>query len=188
MDEALEQQIDSLLDAQNYNAALTAIEDGYGPEILGYMIARARRRVDAEDAFGNFREAIVKGIRSFRRLCSVRNWLYVVARNELSSFLKSGVPQAVTLQSDAAAAPTPPSTWLKSQAGRDLSTLRGFLDDDEQEILILRIDRELPFADIAQILSVPPDAMVSEESARQRFQRAKAKLAELYEQGAHLRT
>jgi DNA-directed RNA polymerase specialized sigma24 family protein len=54
-----------------------------------------------------------------------------------------------------------------------LVALRQELPEEMQTLLILRVDRELSFAEIGQVLEM------EEEAARQKFKRAKDKLKEM---------
>ena len=67
----------------------------------------------------------------------------------------------------------PTATFDKTSVRDRMAALRRHLGTDEQNVLTLRIDRELPWRDVAMILDE------DEATLRKRFERTKRKLREL---------
>ena len=61
-----------------------------------------------------------------------------------------------------------------------MGRLRGQLSPAEQSLLILRVDRGLPWSEVAEIMSSPDEPLDSSTVAK-RFQRVKARLRKLAE-------
>lgn len=151
----------------------------YGPEILGWLIGVVKDETAAEDICQHFSIALWKGLPSFRWESSLRVWAYKIAWHELIRFQKakekrkeqqfntseiSGLAQAVTSLH---------MVLRKKQEASRLVELRQELPEEMQTLIILRIDREMSFGEIAQVLEI------EEDTARQKFKRAKDKLKEL---------
>jgi RNA polymerase sigma-70 factor, ECF subfamily len=61
----------------------------------------------------------------------------------------------------------------------ELRVLREQLDPEDHEILLLRLDRELPWRDIARILGGDDQITVRAAALRKRFERTKERLRKL---------
>ena len=181
--ESLARSIDERLDAGDYDGALVRALDGYGPEILGFLVGRLRARHLADEAYASFAEAIVKGIRRFERTCSFRTWAYVIARREAVRVSRASRLDLVgDSQLQALAAPVASSvpSYLNSEAKTRLARARELLSEEERELLFLRIDRNLPWEEVSLIVS-SPDAPLTAGNCRKRFQRLLQKLRGLYD-------
>jgi DNA-directed RNA polymerase specialized sigma24 family protein len=76
-----EPSIRAAWDAQDFQSAATRALEAYGQEILSFLIARLRAASDGEEAFSIFAEDFWKGLPGFGSRCSVRGWMYTLARN-----------------------------------------------------------------------------------------------------------
>jgi RNA polymerase sigma-70 factor (ECF subfamily) len=177
-----EARIAGHLDAGDFRAAATTAIQEYGPEILGYLFPIVRDADLAADAFSRFAEDLWKGIRSFRRDSSFRNWAYRIAWNAACDELDdpyrrrgrrlltnevSGLVEKVRTNS---------AEFLKPEAHEKLERLRALLTPDEQALLTLYANRGLSWREVAQALS-RPGRRLSEAAVRKRYQRIKEKLA-----------
>lgn len=181
----LENRIAQWLSKRDFDAALTAIEEGYGPELFGFIRMRTATLSDAEDAYGDFRLAMVRGIRTFQQRSAVRTWAYVVARNELLASNRRRIGRAQVMSEVPPGSQPEPTdtrpTWQRTTGFARLGQLRALLDDEEQELFVLRVDREMPFSEIALVLSSgSPNSLISAEACKQRFHRLKDKLVQLH--------
>lgn len=177
----------ALLAERDYRSAAEAVMREYGPGIRGLLLTIFRRNPDAaEDAFSLFAENLWRHLGEFRGEASVRTWVYCVARNAAISVTRDGwrrLGQRLETQEAERLAEevrTRSALRLERQSSA-LNTLRDALDLDEQTLLTLRLDERLPWNEIALIMSSggePLDATVM----RKRFERLKAKLAELARQ------
>lgn len=189
-----EHAVRTLLQSRDYDAALTLTIRGYGPELLGWMEAQLRDAGQAREAFAWFAEDLWHSLRAFRGECSIRTWAYAVARNSVNRFRQRGaavpfegvVLSAVSRASVLMVAPLTPDSRLAKEQRLDLvERLRGELDEDDQALLTLRIDKGLNWREVAIVLTfvgqVPGEEELTREEARlrKRFQLVKARLRKL---------
>jgi RNA polymerase sigma-70 factor (ECF subfamily) len=187
----LEEEIRVHCDAGRHGAAATAAIKGYGPEILGYLVATARTDVDATDAFSLLCEDLWRGLPRFRFASSVRTWAYTIARHALYRVVRDPERRRAKVQpSDAPelaqladAVRTTTLMHLRTEVKDKVAALRAQLDEEDRTILILRIDRKMSWQDIARVLaeSEVADSELTRRSAalRKRFERIKERLRRL---------
>jgi RNA polymerase sigma-70 factor (ECF subfamily) len=186
----LEHRVRALCGAGDHHAATTAAIEGYGPELLGFLVVMMRDEHDASDVFGDLCVRLWRGLPSFRWDSSLRTWLYILARRACWKFRDKGrahdyVPLSGVPEIDAVAQRVRTTTFARRYERRDLvQRLRAKLSTDEQALLTLRLDRELEWTDIARILADtdPRDEVtLARESAalRKKFERLKLKLRQL---------
>ncbi len=186
---ALSEAVRACLAAGEVAGATTRIVEGYGPQILGFLVALTRCDADAHDAFSQFCEDLWRGLPGFRWQSSLRTWSYTLARNALCRqraasqrhgphLALSDAPELAGLAAHVRTA-TPESRRTETRAR--FAALRERLDPDDHTLLILRIDRRMPWHDIAEILGGPaePAALRRRAAAlRKRFERLKVTLRE----------
>lgn len=176
----LEAELAALLDRNELARAATTMIRGYGSELLGYLVAILRNPDWARDVFSQFCEDAWRGLPAFRRECSVRTWCYVLAWNAARRFDKEAYRRRVRHfqtgeLSDIVQQVTSGTVAVdRSRAAR----LRQQLSELDQTLLILRIDRELSWEEVARVLSTPEEPQ-SEEALRKRFERVKTRLRTL---------
>lgn len=185
--EALEASLLDLLEGGRLSEAATAAIRGYGPQILGYLGSVLRDDGLADEAFSRFAEDLWKGIAGFRRESSFRTWAYRVAWSaardlQTEAFRKRGrrletaeVSKVVQEVRSSSAA------FLKESARDKLEQLRRSLSAEDQTLLILRINRELSWKEVAQVLATA-EVPVDEAALRKRFERVKTRLRKLAEE------
>jgi RNA polymerase sigma-70 factor (ECF subfamily) len=178
-------------DAGDLRGATTAAIRLYGPEILGLLCSMHRDEDEASDAFSMFAERLWMSMARFEWKCSMRTWAYVVARRASHDVRRAEhrhAKRAVAL-SDAedltelvAKVRTATMTILRTETKSELQKLRGELAEDDQLLVVLRVDRQLAWDDLARVFD--PDADPKKESARlrKRFQLVKEKLFALGKQ------
>src|SRR5216684_1909300 len=176
--EAAEAEIAHLLESNDLPSAAAAIVREYGPAILAYLAALAREEDRADDAFSQFCEDLWRGLGGFRRDASVRTWVYKLAwhawlRNEREPYRRRARPLATEVRSTTA-------LHLRSKAKDAVARLREQLTPAEQSLLVLRIDRDLSWSDVASVMSTPEEHLDAQTVAK-RFQRVKARLRKLAE-------
>jgi RNA polymerase sigma-70 factor (ECF subfamily) len=174
------------LDAGDFPGAAAETVRSYGAEILGYLYATLRDETAADEVFAQFSEDLWKGLSRFRRLCSMRTWAYRLAWEALSRFrrdpyrrraqpLRTGEWSQVAAQVRDQTAP-----YLRSAVRSKVAVLRERLTPAEQTLLILRVDRGLSFAEIAEVLR-GRDRRAGVVTLRKRYDRLKKKLRRLAE-------
>jgi RNA polymerase sigma-70 factor, ECF subfamily len=193
MNEALERDVRRACEAGELRTATTATLETYGPEVLGYLCGVAGNEEDAREVFAIFAEDLWNGIGGFRWACTLRGWVYTLARHALARFradqarrVRRHAPVSAASQVAARVISTTPA-YLASTARARLEALRAALEPGEQELLILRNDRGLSWPEIAQILHGVADlgdAARARESAslRKRHERLLKRLRALYEE------
>ena len=189
----LEEEIRDHCAAGRFSEATTAAIEGYGPEVFGYLTAAARDELDADEAFSVFCERVWRGLPAFRFDASVRTWAYRIARNALCDQARaphhkrkvvtpSASPELARLAQEVRSATRP---YLQTEAKAQIARLRESLDEDDRTLLILRVDRNLGWNAIAQVMFSEeddlPDAELRKRAAalRKRFERIKGRLRRL---------
>jgi len=193
-DDALAAAVRARLASGDLAAATTLVVQGHGPQILGYLTAMARHEADAHDAFSQFCEDLWRGLPGFMGRSSLRTWCYVLARNALhrqrsrapqrhgAHLALSQVPELSELAERLRTA-TP--DFMRSETRSRFAVLRDRLDPDDRTLLILRVDRRMPWRDIAEVLADQDEALAPADLARRaaalrkRFERLKQSLREL---------
>jgi RNA polymerase sigma-70 factor (ECF subfamily) len=193
-DVASEQTLSALLDGARFDEATTLALERYGSELLAFIHVRLRDLGAAREAYAWMAEDIWRGMPGFRRQCSMRTWVYSIARNAAARFAQrelAGRQRDVPiseLSRQSALAVKLPSTDVHDRLAR----IRAQLDDDEQSLLTLRVDKNMDWSEVALVMlgdgsGDEPDAetLVREAARlRKRFQLLKAKLRSLAESEA----
>jgi RNA polymerase sigma-70 factor (ECF subfamily) len=163
----------------------------YGMEISGFLHVLVRDdQALAEDAFSETCAALVESFPAFRWGSSFRTWAYAIARRVFADLLRD--PHArkrrplptEELERLASGVRTATATFMRTDTKEHVRRLRARLDPEEQAILTLRIDRELAWREIAQVLEDDPaigEAELERAAAalRKRFERIVGKLRAL---------
>jgi RNA polymerase sigma-70 factor (ECF subfamily) len=184
---ALEAQIEHHLERRELDKAATVALKGYGPQILAYLLTLMHDETAAHEVFSQFSEDLWHGLPEFRRQCTFYTWAYQIAwhaskRFYRDGFRKHGQPLAseeVSKLVEEVRANTAP--YLKTDAKDAIARVREQLDPEEQTLLTLRIDRQMSWKEISEVLS-PQDGPVAEPALAKRFERIKQKVRKIAEQ------
>jgi RNA polymerase sigma-70 factor (ECF subfamily) len=183
IDQELEATIANHLASGDLSAAATAALQGLGPQILGYLTATLRDDDVAYDVFGQFSEELWKSIGTFRAESSFKTWAYklvmhAVGRHRRDPYRRRG--QAMGSEASAIAldirSRTPP--FKRTEVKDKIAKLRESLDPEDQTLLFLRIDQNLPWNEVAAIMSAEGEP-VEAATLRKRLERAKERLRKL---------
>jgi RNA polymerase sigma-70 factor (ECF subfamily) len=188
--EALELRIRTLCQSQDFRVAASELLRALGPDVARFIHARFQDEDQSAEVFARFAEDLWLGLPKLRFECSLRAWLFILARNAGHRYLardlrkhKAWVPlsQAPEIALYAAEIRSTALSSFTTPRAQRMAQLRAELSLEDQELLTLRIDREFEFAEIARITlgSPNPDAArVARESARlrKRFQALKERL------------
>jgi RNA polymerase sigma-70 factor (ECF subfamily) len=191
----LEVEVRAFCDRGEYAAAATATLRGYGPELLGFLVAVHRSELDAADGFSELSEVIWRKLPTFAWESTLRTWAYGIARN-VSRTLRRNAKRRVrregpagesALEAVANAVRTETLTYLRTEKRTRLQALRDLLPEEDRMLLVLRVDRNLEWSDLARVLGererdAPLEgASLAREAARlrKRFQLIKNRLREL---------
>lgn len=185
----IDETVQRLCRAGDYRSAATQVIVKYGEELHRFARNRCRTDADADDVFAIFCEDLWRGVPNFAWRCGLRCWLYKLARHAGHRFATAPerrVEHNVELSdvtNQLAVCRTHDSAELHEAGVRNqLQDLRQRLNSEEQVIVMLRVDAELSFREIAQALALPAlglsDAELAREASRirKRFQLAKRRL------------
>jgi RNA polymerase sigma-70 factor (ECF subfamily) len=178
-----EDRVKELLAAGERREAATLALREYGPKILGYLQVMLRDEADAADAFSVFAENLWRGLETWRGEASLRTWAYKLAWNAALNLRDEAWRRRgrrfKPSEASAIADEIRTKTVIKVERQRaHLAELRAELTDEEQTLLVLRVDQGLAWEEIAEVLATPqerPDAA----ALRKRFERLKERLARL---------
>lgn len=174
-----------------FHEATTLALERYGPEILGLLAARMRSDADAAEVFSIFAEDLWRGLPGFAWRCTLRAWAHRVARNAANRFALAGARRAAlgqpvpgeAIEAVADRVKTTTLVYLKSEVKSEIRRLRDELPPEDQLVLVLRVDKDLEWREIAQALAdedLDETALVREAARlRKRLQLATARLREL---------
>lgn len=188
--EVIEQRIRDAHARGEHEAAATLGIETYGREVLSFLITHVGHQ-RAQEVFSDFLEDFWRGFPNFTWRSSLRTWTYILARHASVRYLRGPQQRRVQLatsgeftnlseriRSDTAA-------YLRTEVKDRFRELREQLPEDDQTLLILRIDRNLSWNELAMVMAGPgvvlSDSELETASARQRthFKRAKERLKKL---------
>ncbi|MBK7864892.1 MAG: sigma-70 family RNA polymerase sigma factor [Archangiaceae bacterium] len=174
--QALDAEVDRALAAGHAREALARLISGYGPELLSFLSAVHHDREAAAEVFSQTCEDLLRTFSSFRRECSYRTWLYALAKTASRRHGEAGGGRVQVALSDTpeleAARRTTTAAFLRTDWKDRFRALREQLDPDDRALLVLRVDRDLPWEDVARVLGASAPAL------RKRFERIKVTLRE----------
>ncbi|MCE9579767.1 MAG: sigma-70 family RNA polymerase sigma factor [Deltaproteobacteria bacterium] len=188
--EGLEDRIRAAAEAADWSRAATVALEGYGPEVLGFLVTLTRNAVDASEAFSLFSEGVWRGLPKFRWEASFRTWAYRLARRAVWRLRRDPHRRRAVPLSDAGVSAvveqvrSRTATFLRTETRDKVAKLRAALEPDDQALLVLRVDKKLPWRDIARVLADDEDEVAVAEldrraaTLRKRFERVKADIRE----------
>jgi RNA polymerase sigma-70 factor (ECF subfamily) len=180
---SVDARVAELLGQDRGDEAATAVIEAYGREVLSYLQAVLRDVDQAGDAFSVWVEHVWRGLPGFRGEAPLRVWCYRVASRAAQSCFRDAYGRRKdrfdTSMASRLAGKIFQSTLLEQERRSSaLERLRAALDPEEQALLTLRVDRQMSWHDIAEVLAGEADGdRPAEPALRKRFERLKAKLA-----------
>jgi RNA polymerase sigma-70 factor (ECF subfamily) len=193
----LEADVRLLCQKGDHAAATAAAMRGYGPELLGFLVAILRSETEASDAFSELSEILWRKLPGFAWESTLRTWLYGIARNVASTLRRNaarrrrrvGDARSSEIENVAQAVRTQTLAYLRTAKRTRLQELRDQLPEEDRMLLVLRVDRRLEWNELARVLAQADgdddapmeEARVVREAARlrKRFQIVKDRLREL---------
>jgi RNA polymerase sigma-70 factor (ECF subfamily) len=175
----IEARLEALIGRGALAEAATAIVRSYGPGILGYLAALLRDDDAAREAFSEFAEELWRSLPRFAKKSSVKTWAYAIAYHSALRQRRARARRRMRPLRDseyskiAASAEATSRSFARTAADRKLDALRKSLTDEEQTLLVLRVDRRMPWEEIAEVLGV---SRARVPLLRKRFQRLKERL------------
>jgi RNA polymerase sigma-70 factor, ECF subfamily len=177
-----DEQVAALLGQGEVDAAATLALQTFGPALLGYL-ASLLDEDDARDVFSLLAEDAWCGLPGFRFECSLRAWLFRLAWHAANRFLRDPwrrrvEPLPSSAASRLAASVVAGASQLPGGRRDTLRALRRRLPPEDQTLLVLRVDKELEWNEVASVLAEAGEA-VEPAALRKRFERLKDRLAAL---------
>jgi RNA polymerase sigma-70 factor (ECF subfamily) len=179
----LDQLVRERLAAGDADGAATALIEGLGPAILRYLRSMLRVEEDAADAFSQWSENVWTGLPAFRGESSLKTWGYRLAwnvaqnlRNE--AWHRRGQRFATGQASLLAMSIRTKSVVIVERQRQALDELRAALSDEDRSLLVLRLDQQLSWNEVAEVLAADGKP-VEAATLMKRFERVKTKLGEL---------
>lgn len=191
--DAIEAEVRARAASGDHAGAATALVRGYGPEVVRFVAGILRSSDDdLAEVFAMFCEDVVRGLPGFRFASSVRTWSYALARNAASRFTRSGRRRTRRfhlpgeLQEVANNVRISTLEYLRTAVKDRFAAAREELDDDERTILMLRLERQLGWREIAQVMADEElddeNLRRREQALRKRFETIKRRLKQLMEE------
>lgn len=189
VDVELESSLRAAWQAGDRDALVTRVVRGYGQEILSYLLATLRGDGEAGDAFSQFTVNLWEAAPSFRGDASFRTWAYALARHAAGRVIRERgkqrgrVPLSHELEGLVAQVRSETATYLRTGPRERVARLRDELDPDDQQLLILRVDRGFSWPEIARVMGDEPASGEALQrqivNLRKRFERLKDKIRKL---------
>jgi RNA polymerase sigma-70 factor, ECF subfamily len=177
----IEVRVASLLAGGEFRGAATEVIRGYGPRALGYLHRLLGNETDAADAFSLFAEQVWRGMPNFEGRSSVKTWAFKAAwsaamkvRDDAWRRLREDLPSSAASH---LAEEIRTNTAVRFESLRqELEVLRAELTAEDQTLLALRLDQELTWEEVAEVLSIE-GRVVDAVTLRKRYERIKGRLA-----------
>jgi RNA polymerase sigma-70 factor (ECF subfamily) len=182
----LEGEIQGLREAGRLHDAATKAVEGYGPEVLGFLVTLLRDESSANEVFSQTCEDLWKGLGRFEGRSSLRTWFYVLARHAATRFRRAphrrpGRRVGLSEVSEIAERVRSRTlAHLRTEVKNSFAAIRDALSEDDRALLVLRVDRSLSWNEIAQVFlpGAHPEESVAQVAAklRKRFERLKVEI------------
>jgi RNA polymerase sigma-70 factor (ECF subfamily) len=179
----LETRIAQLRTASDFQGAATLAIEEYGPEVLGFLVVLVRDEDDAREAFSQACEDLWVGLPRFEGRSSMRTWIYTLARHAASRLRRAahrrpGRHVALSEVSEVVErVRTATAPHARTAAREGLAQIRDALEPDDRSLLVLRVDRQMGWTDIAAIMVEDDDDLARTAARlRKRFQILKEEL------------
>lgn len=184
-----EAHVRQLWSAGKESAAVSAAIKLYGSEVYGLLMGLGRDSGEADDAFSLFAERLWQSLATFEWKSSLRTWAYVIARRSAIDVRRKarrphvGLSQVDEVSAMVARIRTETATFQRTEVKNRIAELRATLPQDDQMLLILRVDRGLAWEELARVFAgenaEPVDVKRESARLRKRFQLVKERLIEM---------
>lgn len=186
----IEAAIRARCDAGDHDGAATAAIRAYGPELFGFLAAVLRSEDHAREVLSFTCERLWRSLPRFGWQCSMRTWAYAVARNSSLRYQRDlgrrgrrevALSECPAVSALAERVRTETLSCLRTDHPDSLMRLRDALPPEDRELLVLRVDRELAWLDLARVFledEAASDEALAREAARlrKRFQIVRRRL------------
>jgi len=187
MGQQIEERLAILFRQGQMGPVATLALEAYGPEVLAFLRGIAGNEADAADLLSQVAEDLWRGLPTFRFGCSMRTWLYVLARHANARFRRGPWNQAgkrigdEQLDSLVKQTRTITRPWMKTDVKDQWRTIRESLEPDDRALLVLRVDQKMDWKEIARITlgegdHTDADLVRESNRMRKRFQSLRSDL------------
>jgi RNA polymerase sigma-70 factor (ECF subfamily) len=174
--------VQSHLQKRDLPGAATAAIQELGPSVVRYLRTMLRGDDDVADTFSDWAEALWSGIGTFEGRSSFRTWAYRLAFTSAMHVCdrahRKRERRLATGEASVLAQEIRNTVYSVERRRQRLDELRSELTTDEQTLLFLRVEQELPWEEVAAVMTTK-DAPVDPATARKRYERLKEKLRKL---------
>jgi RNA polymerase sigma-70 factor (ECF subfamily) len=178
----VEDLVQARLQERDLRGAATVAIRELGPAVTRYLRGMLRSEADTADALSDWAESLWAGIGSFEGRSSFCSWAYRLAYHsalDLSDRAhRKRERRLATAEASVLAEQVRTTAFSDERRRRRLDELRAELSADDRTLLLLRVDQQLSWDDVAEVLS-GPSAPVDSAAVRKRFERLKEKLRKL---------
>jgi RNA polymerase sigma-70 factor (ECF subfamily) len=183
----IEEQIAAALARGDARRAATDAIRAFGPQLLGYLNTLLRDEDAAWEVFSSVSERLWRGLSRFRGESSVRTWAYRIAWNEARTYASRAARRRERrfLTGELSRLAEQARTTLRSSSSAEkdglLARLRAELSAEEQTLLILRIDRGLPWKEVAAVMAEEAE-LPDPATLRKRYERLRQRILKRVEE------
>jgi RNA polymerase sigma factor (sigma-70 family) len=169
---SLDERVRAALNAGDVRAATTLVLRELGPEVLAFL-SGVLGDDDGDEVFARLSERLWRSLAGFQGRCSLRTWTYILARHEIGRYRRGtrkhadGRVPISELEDVLEDVPSRFRTTLVAERLGALAKLRDELPVDDRTLLILRVDRELSWEDIALAFAPDPERFSDEDRKRE---------------------
>ncbi|MBI4956330.1 MAG: RNA polymerase sigma factor [Myxococcales bacterium] len=180
----VEAEIRAARERGDLHAAATLALEAYGPELLGFLVSLLGDPDAADEAFAQLGEDLWRGLPGFEARSSARTWLYTLARHAAYRLVRGArvrnkyAAPASQISAVAEAVRTRTLPFLRTEARDGIARLRAALDPDDRALLVLRLDRNMSWTEVAAVLAPDEEPVRAAARLRKRFQLVKDRLRE----------
>ena len=190
---AIDARIIEHLEAQAYEEAAEIAITEYGPGIFGMYMGVFHDEAAAQDAFQQFSVQLWQSLPSFQNRSAFFTWAFTIARRTISRSLnrpelrvEQRLPTLQERNLQARWARTSTAEWRNTATRNRFEAMCAELDPEERTLVMLRIDQEMSWKEIAVVIAdddEPLDGAAVTRSAsalRKRFERIKNKMRKAF--------
>jgi len=166
----------------------SVVAQAYGAELFGFLIGVLDERRAAREVYTAVLERLPEEAARFAAVCSARTLAYTLARRELGRRRDGDFVKRASRTTDECSSSTPQagSPYRSRSQANLITSIRSRLAPRDLEMLILRIDRQMTWRDLA-MTSIGPGSTSKLEAEAKRLRARFRRLSEHIERSAKRR-
>jgi RNA polymerase sigma-70 factor, ECF subfamily len=142
-----ESEVRAHLEGGSVGGASRLCLEAYGAELFGLLLGVLEDAAVARRIYADVASQIASEIGDFHWRCSLRSWTYSLAHRKLADRRRHLSGAGDDREGDSVRVPID----TEPERSRDLESLQWELSEEDRELLILRIDRALPWSELCVI-------------------------------------